>query len=292
MSTPPTGTSAALSAQRDGRTIDAGAAAYPDAVVVAQGISGHATGWLGARLATHALGQAWGTPTPRACVGAAADVPDRWGWAGAMRSRASGERLFEDCMRALGDLAGVGLLDAFDRIGAVLEKMPELARIQGMLVSCAAARFDGAQLTLAHAGNCAAWRLPAGAAEFEPITTPHTFGGVIQRLNVEIPPDAPHAQALMRAICSALGGLDPNVGVDLHTLNLQPGDALALVTRSDCALDARAASAARAALDSAHGDPARAADALAHVLQAHTPRLTAHRAYPPDVALAALVVPA
>src|SRR3712207_2738295 len=84
-----------LCASRGSRTIDVGAGAGEGVLVVADGMGGHGTGWLGARLSVRALVERFaGAGMAVRFVGAADGFPDEWGWAGAMQSRRAAERVY------------------------------------------------------------------------------------------------------------------------------------------------------------------------------------------------------
>lgn len=207
------------------RTVDVAAGAGPDTLVVSDGAGGHATGWLGARFAVRAV---LGEPT---CVIGAADViPDEWGWAGAMQSRAAGEQIYTSCVAELGDVPA-DLVARFTAIDRVLAVVPERARISGTMVGCTALRFHGARITGAHVGRGRARVLRAGAAQLEELVVPHylhTLGDRVPGLAGLDPATLPRD-----VLCNGLGALaSGGIGIDGFETVLEPDDRL-VVSSSD-----------------------------------------------------------
>lgn len=265
MTTTPLERALGLCASRGSRTIDVGAGGHPGALVVADGIGGHCTGWLGARLAVRTLLERLAPPNAQpAYLGAADQVPDDWGWAGAMQSRRAGERLYDDCRALLGDLAALpqDLPALFSAIDHLLTHIPESARVRGLLVGCIAAALDGARVRGAHVGIGRALLLRAGADALEDLVVEHYWHLVVDRL--PLPPGISAAQVPANLIIHGLGLLSTSsLGVDAFDITLAPGDLLLLCSRRLDIPDDEVVALARTALD------ARAPlDALARAIEA------------------------
>src|SRR5205085_2559952 len=85
--------------RESGRSVDVAAGVDATTLVVTDGAGGHATGWLGARFAARTV-----LRDPSCVLGAADIIPDEWGWAGAMQSRAAGEQIYTSCVAELGEV--------------------------------------------------------------------------------------------------------------------------------------------------------------------------------------------
>lgn len=218
---------------RGSRTVDVGAGVGEGVCVVADGMGGHCTGWLGARLAVRALVERLAEAGGEArFVGAAAEVPDDWGWAGAMQSRGAGEDAYAQCRAALGETeasprALAGLFVAIDR---ALREVPPRSRIHGLMTGCTAATVEGGRVRGAHVGIGRALVLRAGADAFESLVVEHYWHALVDR--VPLPPGVPAAEVPRNIILNGLGGLDAlKVGIDAFAVELAIGDVLLLCSR-------------------------------------------------------------
>lgn len=282
-----------LCASRGSRTVDVGAGGHAAALVVADGLGGHCTGWLGARLAVRVVLERLAPAGVRpALVGAAGEVPDDWGWAGATQSRRAGERLYAECLAAAGDLSALppDLGALFSAIDRALGRIPEYAQIHGTLVGCVAATLAGARVRGVHVGVGRVLLLRAGAHALESLVVEHYWHLIADRL----PPPA-GAEVPADIIVNGLGGLEAcRVGVDAFAVELAAGDLLLLCSRrmdlddDDVVRSARGALSeraplgvlarrleARAAAAFPPSERHRAGDvafALAHCRPAHTGR--------------------
>lgn len=228
MSSLPVEIALGLCAFRGSRTIDVGAGRRDGTVVVADGFSGHSTGWVGARLAVRTLCERIGEGDPH-YLGAALDVPDDWGWAGAMQSRSAGERVYGEVASGLGDPEALPQTteELFVAIDAALQKIPKELRLSGQLVGCLAATVEGATVKGKHVGVGRALLLRAGTDTLESLTVQHYMHLVAQRSPkyrdldpAVIPPNI---------VCNGLGGLSySEVGIDSFEIELSPGDLLLL----------------------------------------------------------------
>lgn len=219
-----------LCASRGSRTIDVGAGIGEGVLVVADGIGGHCTGWLGARLATRIPVERLSVARSEArFVGAADLVPDDWGWAGSMQSREAGEWIYQECVDELGDLAALprdleALLTAIDRVMATV---PARARIQGLSTGCIVALVEGTRVHGAHVGVGRALLLRAGADRFEDLVVAHYLHLVLDRMGIDPPPDP--SSIPDRIVCNGLGMLEScTIGVDRFDVELGAGDLLLL----------------------------------------------------------------
>jgi diguanylate cyclase (GGDEF)-like protein len=207
------------------RTIDVGAGAGDGVFVVSDGGGGHATGWLGARLAVRTVLDRFG---PATCLLGAGDViPDEWGWAGAMQSREAGEKLYAACSSALGEIAALPreLPALFGAIDRVLSTIPAEARISSPMVGCTAIRIDGARVFGAHAGQGRVRVLRANATVFEDLLVPHLLHLVVDRM-----PDLggiDRSTLPQRILCAGLGSLG-TIGIDAFEATLGAGDVVLL----------------------------------------------------------------
>ena len=240
-----------LCASRGSRTIDVGAGSQAGVLVVADGVAGHCTGWLGARLAVRVLVERLAAVDAEArFVGAAACVPDDWGWAGAMQSRRAGELLYEECLAALGDRAALprDLAALFSAIDRVVLGLPQLADIHGLLVGCIAATVDGARVHGAHMGIGRALLLRAGTDELESLVVEHYLHLVLDRLTTASGLDP--ARIPPNVIANGLGGLSTSeIGIDELDVELGAGDLLLLCSRRLHLPDREVARIARTALN-------------------------------------------
>lgn len=176
-------------------------------LVVADGMGGHCTGWLGARLAVRALVEPFaGSDTEVRFVGAADGFPDDWGWAGAMQSRRAAELVYEACAADFGDPAALprDLATVFSEIDRVVANVPKHTRIHGLLVGCIAATIEGARVRGTHVGIGRALLLRAGAHHFERLVVEYYLHLVADRM--------PEGRELLlsprRAMVSRLGLMD------------------------------------------------------------------------------------
>jgi two-component system cell cycle response regulator len=272
-----------LCASRDSRTIDVGAGNGGGVLVVADGMGGHCTGWLGARLAARVLVEQLASEETR-FVGAAESIPDDWGWAGAMQSRRAGERVYEECLVAFGDRSALprDLGGLFSEIDRVVATVPPRARIQGLMVGCIAATIDGVRVHGAHVGIGRALLLRAGADRFESLVVEHYWHLVPERMAMA--PDVDRAQIPPNIIVNGLGILaDAKVGIDAFDVELHPGDLLLVCSRCLDLPEDEVARIARTALN--EGAPL---DELARTLERRSAAVfeasEAHRAS--DVAFA------
>jgi serine/threonine protein phosphatase PrpC len=240
-----------LCASSGNRTIDVGAGAGEGLVVVADGMGGHSTGWLGARLAVRTLVDR--LSPPGRFIGAADSLPDDWGWAGAMQSRAAAERIYRECAADFGDPTALprDLAALFSAIDKVVNNVPAHASIHGAVVSCLAAVIEGSRIRGTHVGIGRALVLREGATEVESIVVEHYLHLVMDRLSR---PDLPHGldpqQLPQRIIANALGSLERcGVGIDHFDLELGAGDLLFLCSRHLDIPDDELARLARRATD-------------------------------------------
>jgi serine/threonine protein phosphatase PrpC len=240
-----------LCASRDSRTIDVGAGAGEGLLVVADGIGGHCTGWLGARLAVRALCAPFASSDPAArFVGAADGFPDDWGWAGAMQSRRAAERVYEACAADFGDPAALprDLAAVFSEIDRVVANVPNHDRIHGLIVGCIAATLEGARVRGVHVGIGRALLLRAGAHHFESLVVEHYMHLVADRMPEcrDIDP----AQMPPNIIVNALGGLaHSGIGIDRFEVELAAGDLILLCSRRLDVPEEEVAVIARKAVD-------------------------------------------
>jgi serine/threonine protein phosphatase PrpC len=283
-------TALGLCASRGSRTIDVGAGRRGDVLVVADGLGGHCTGWLGARVAVRTiLGRL--ADAEALFVGAADGFPDDWGWAGFMQSSRAAEHVYDECVAAFGDLAALppelpALFAAIDRVVATV---PRRFNINGLMVGCIAAIVDGARVRGAHAGIGRALLLRAGAGAFADLVVEHYWHLVIDRLT--LPPGVERSQIPHNVIFNGLGALETSgVGIDEFAARLGAGDVLLLCSQRLDIPDDEAARIVRTAVDERVplADLARAHERRA---AATYPEPEAHRAT--DVAFAlALARPA
>ncbi|MDI1447316.1 hypothetical protein [Polyangium sp. 6x1] len=274
-----------LCASRDSRTVDVGAGACEGILVVADGIGGHCTGWLGARLAVRAIVEPFASPNTKArFVGAADGFPDDWGWAGAMQSREAGAFVYEACAADFGDRAALphDLAAVFSEIDRVVANVPAHARIHGLLVGCIAATFEGGRVRGAHVGIGRALLLRAGADHFESLVVEHYMHLVFARMTKYN--DIDPAQIPPNILVNGLGGLsNMGIGIDRFDVELGAGDLLLLCSRRLDVPEEEVARIARAAVD--EGAPL---DELARTLERRSAEMfdvsEAHRAQ--DVAFA------
>ncbi|MDI3284197.1 hypothetical protein [Polyangium sp. 15x6] len=274
-----------LCASRGSRTIDVGAGAGEGLLVVADGMGGHCTGWLGARLAVRALVEPFASAGAEdRFVGAADGFPDDWGWAGAMQSRRAAERVYEACAADFGDPAALprDLAAMFSEIDRVVADVPKHDRIHGLLVGCIAATVEGARVRGIHVGIGRALLLRAGAHHFESLVVEHYLHLVADRMPQAR--DIDPAQIPLNIIVNGLGGLtQAGVGVDPFDVELGAGDLLLLCSRRMDVPEEEVARIARAAVDD--GTPL---EELARILERRSAAMfdvaEAHRAA--DVAFA------
>jgi serine/threonine protein phosphatase PrpC len=272
-----------LCASRGSRTIDVGAGGRDGVLVVADGMGGHCTGWLGARLAVRAIVERLAPADGGArFVGAAGGFPDDWGWAGAMQSQRAAERVYDECVAALGDPAALprelaALFSAIDRVAGTV---PPRFRIDGLMVQCIAATVDGARVHGAHVGIGRALLLRAGAEEFQSLVVEHYWHLVSERATISA--GVEREQIPRNIIISGLGGLAvAGVGIDEFDVELAAGDVLLLCSRRLDIPEEEVARVTRAALrDGAPLDElARALERRAAATFASEPHLAADVAF-------------
>jgi len=218
----------------DGRTIDVGAGMQPGLLVVADGMGGHCTGWLGALLCVWPICQRFASPDTKAqFVGAAAGFQDDWGWAGAMQSKKAAEYVYNRCFADFGDLSAIprDLEKLFVEIDRVIKNIPNHDRIQGLAASCIAATVEGTHVHGTHVGIGRAMLLRAGSQQFEDLVIEHYLHTTTNRLSppIEIPPDMEIPRNIIvggLGLFSATGSLIDNFDVELG-----PGDVLLILSR-------------------------------------------------------------
>ncbi|MDI1475564.1 hypothetical protein [Polyangium sp. y55x31] len=275
---------------RGSRTVDVGAGAGEGLLVVADGMGGHCTGWLGARLAVRALVQVFASADEGVrFVGAADGFPDDWGWAGAMQSRRAAERVYEACAADFGDVSTLprDLAAVFSEIDRVVANVPTHDRIHGLLVGCIAVTIEGARVRGTHVGIGRALLLRAGARHFESLVVEHYMHLVADRMPQTR--DIDPSQIPLNIIVNGLGGLlHTGVGIDRFDVELGAGDLLLLCSRQMDIPEDEIARIARAAVDD--GVPL---DELARTLERRSASMfdpsEAHRAQ--DVAFAIALSP-
>lgn len=285
-------TALGLCASRGSRTIDVGAGSRGDVLVVADGLGGHCTGWLGARVAVRAILERLGDADAEArFIGAADSFPEDWGWAGFMQSSRAAEHIYKECVADLGDLAALpsDLPALFAAIDRVVSTVPRRVNIHGLLVGCIAAIVDGARVRGAHAGIGRALLLRAGADRFEELVVEHFWHLVVDRL--PLPPGLDRSEVPPNIIFNGIGGLEATgVGVDEFAVELGAGDVLLLCSERLDIPDDEAAQIIRTAVDD-HVPLAELARSLERRAAATYPEPEAHKAT--DVAFAlALARPA
>lgn len=195
-----------------------GAGAGEGVLVAADGLGGHGTGWLGARLAVRVLVERFARPgTEVRFVGAAeAEATQSARWVGG---------LYEECAASLrGPLASprdlAAVLSEIDRVMA--------ARVPGgMVAGCIAATLEGARVHGVQAGIGRALLLRAGAHRFESLVVEHYMHLVADRMTKYR--DLDPAQIPPNIIVNGLGDLATSeVGIDRFEVDLGAGDLLLL----------------------------------------------------------------
>lgn len=238
-----------LCASRGSRTVDAGAGGGDGLLVVADGLGGHCTGWLGARLLVRVLFDRL-APTDANFVGAAVGFPDEWGWAGAMQPGGAGEFVYGECIAALGDVAALpgdlpGLLRAIDE---VVRDVPPRHRINGLMVGCIAAVVADGRVRGVHAGVGRVLLLRAGTDAFESLVVEHYMHLVYTRLTEARVPEG--VEVPRNIIFNGVGCLDyAKIGIDEFAVELAAGDLLILCSQRLDVREEELARVARAALD-------------------------------------------
>lgn len=211
--------------------MDASAGAGDGVLVVADGMGGHCTGWLSARLATRTIVERL---APRgAFIGAANGFPDDWGWAGAMQSRATAERVYDEIAGDLGDRAALprDLTELFLVIDKVVGNIRAHFPTDDQ-VGCIAATIEGSRVRGVHAGIGRVLVLRAGATEVENIVVEHFMHLVAHRMRAKLPADFDPAAMPQQITVNALGCLEySGVGIDPFEIDLAPGDLLVLSSR-------------------------------------------------------------
>ncbi len=211
--------------------MDASAGAGDGVLVVANGMGGHCTGWLSARLATRTIVERL---APRgAFIGAANGFPDDWGWAGAMQSRAAAERVYDEIAGDLGDRAALprDLTELFLVIDKVVGNIRAHFPTDGQ-VGCIAATIEGSRVRGVHAGIGRVLVLRAGATEVESIVVEHLMHLVAHRMRVKLPAGFDPAEMAQQITVNALGCLEySGVGIDPFEIDLARGDLLVLSSR-------------------------------------------------------------
>ncbi len=234
MSTLSTETTVGFYSAHDGRTVDVGAGVQEGLLVVADGLGGHCTGWLGVLLSVRPICGRFANPeTKTKFVGAADDFQDDWGWAGAMQSKKAAEYVFNECHADFGDISALprDLEKLFVEIDRVIHNVPNHERIHGLLASCIAVTIEGTHVRGVHSGIGLALLLRAGTEQFENLVVAHYLHLVQSRLAKSI--DMPAGIELPRnVIMSSLGCLTHSgVGVDSFDVVLGPGDVLLILSR-------------------------------------------------------------
>jgi len=221
----PTGveTAIGLHGRPAGALADVAAGATSSIAVVADGMGGHGTGWLGSRRVVRALVEALGgADRAPAFVGAASDA----GLAEARRRWMGG-----DAEALLPSSLPRDLVEAFVALEPALTLAWKATPTLLLTVGCVAATFDGARVHGAHAGAGRAMVVRASADRPEDLVVPHFLDRVAARSEhhrdidpAEIPPNI---------IANALGVLTQcGIGVDRFDVTLDPGDVLVLCSRA------------------------------------------------------------
>jgi serine/threonine protein phosphatase PrpC len=227
-------TALGLYSTNESRTIDVGAGAQEGLLVVADGMGGHCTGWLGALLCVRPICERFAHPgTKTKFVGAADGFQDDWGWAGGMQSKAAAEYVYEECFADFGDLGAIprDLEKMFLEIDRVIHNIPNHERITGLVASSIAATIEGTHVHGAHVGIGLALLLRAGSHQFESLVVRHYLHLVYERISkgIEIPPDIELPRGM---IVNALGGVaQAGVGIDTFDVDIGPGDVFLLLSR-------------------------------------------------------------
>lgn len=219
----------------EARSIDSGAGATHDTLVVADGHGGHCTGWIPARLAIRTLCERAAAPgeTPR-YIGTGGDFPDSWGWAGAEQDASGARLVYDDCAALVAPPSPTSTLaESFLDLDRAIIEIPKLPyRLSGPVSSCAAVRITGARVHGAHAGICRTLLLRAGASTLESLTYEHFLHEVAARTLGHPYADLPDIPT--RIIVGALGALshpDAMTRVDTFEADLSPGDLLLMCSR-------------------------------------------------------------
>lgn len=153
--------------------------------------------------------------------------------------------------------ADPGSLDALvgEANGAVWRRAQSDSSLRGMGTTCTLLLVDGATAYIAHVGDSRAYILRAG--RLEQLTDDHTLVARMVREGKLRPEDAEHHP--QRNVITRVLGVDPNVKVDLFSVDLLGGDRIVLC--SDGLSSMVAADRIRQTL-SDEGDPQRAAELL------------------------------
>jgi serine/threonine protein phosphatase PrpC len=176
--------------------------------------------------------------------------------AGEIAARLAASALEEQASSARGEEDVVGLIQEANR--RIWERAIADPATAGMGTTVTAALFDGAsgRVALGHVGDSRAYRLRAGT--LEQLTTDHSLVAELVQSGVLTPEEAerhPQRSAITRAL-----GTEPSVEVESFTVQGEPGDLYLLC--SDGLPTMLADDAVAAAIESAGGDPAAAAEAL------------------------------
>ncbi len=206
-------------------TVDVAAACDGVVFAVADGDCDRNTGWLGARFVVRTVLERLGQLNTL-LLGAADLIPEPWGfWT---RSREEGEQLYSDCVQALGACPPGELAALFAAIDGVFGTVLPPARVKGMLVSTTAGKLEGKRVIGAHAGLGRASVLRANADQFEELAIPHYLHLVGQRMTAIKGLDP--TKLPRRVLCSGLGCLNAEVGIDSFESELESGDLLLLTS--------------------------------------------------------------
>lgn len=206
---------------RSATTLNVGAAAGDNFMLVVDGVGGHPSDWLGARLAARRIAE----NEPHAeFVGAANALPTSWGWGGGL---AEAEGMYAACAADFTGPRPPTLPAMFHDIERVLELTPTHGRTAGALVGCIVATFDGTRVHGAHAGvgRARVYKRSPGMMSERELVTPHYLDRVASRMP-ELgaqDPEALPANVVVNGIGSLSRG---SIGVDEFDVELSPGDVL------------------------------------------------------------------
>lgn len=207
-------------------TVDVAAACDGEVFMVADGDCDRATGWLGARLVVRTVLARLGELNTALLLGAADLIPEPWGFG--TRSRQQGEQLYGDCVQALGASPPRELAALFAAIDSVFGTVLPPAWVQRMLVSATAVKLEGGRVIGAHAGLGRASVLRTNAVQFEDLALPHYLHLVGRRMTETKGLDP--TTLPRRIVCSGLGSINREVGIDSFETELQCGDLLLLTS--------------------------------------------------------------
>jgi serine/threonine protein phosphatase PrpC len=168
------------------------------AMVVADGMGGHAAGEVASRLAISAL------------VSLALEVPD---WIFTIDNESARE--LERRARQIVEQVGSVLIDRGRRD----------ATLRGMGSTLTAARSFGRHLLIVHVGDSRAYLFRAGRLQC--LTSDHTYAQKLVNAGDLLPRDVA-SSGLRHILTNALGGSEDRVDVDVDLLRLEDGDRLLL----------------------------------------------------------------